>query len=1077
MNLKVILLILIGIHNPSRAVNLQINEELTLRVGSNSNGESNYTGQPVGILPKGSIVDIPDQYIVRDHSGKVNIDFTLNKWFEEGGHYFQMQNGLNVFHTPIDVIHPKLDPALSGKKLHIALQNIKLKKVSSTLMNVIEDSELLSVLETPDETEAGAICSGVCALSNENIDQNTQDFISKMRDFSENVLSQTVAKETARKAQVLSRNAEYLDSTLRTHCGISQAEIASEIENMIKKHDLPFTCNELMGLLLMESSGRCRALNRANSNKTSDMGLFQINSINFKNDIQNGRAKICSNEEFEKLKEEAKKSEDAIAFWKAQPNPQCISNPMYSLRKGISVLSTNKHFFRNHSGHPDLFRRFILSGYNGGQGNVAKALRDLEIYNSDLQKRLAEGGKDITRSNRGVRKIKEEIRTIDTGIASVNQSLRSLDSNIRTIEDALSRVNEIIPQTEQLAQNKTVAKQDREKQLQDIPIQTYQQITQRREEMLSAINQEAEDNIERTEKLVREWNELNRQDVSLITQQQRILSFLDQHLQNITNQRRQTDPLSRKGKLLASRGQALERFISEVEEEKWPYYMDQLLQIPVINIQEEKPQSKNTANPAEETVPTPQPIETAPIPQPVETAPIQESGFFAKAKKFISVQKQNLSEFYEDLSTKATVVTGSFSEPDWDFHNIISLENQLAEKHNKIRSNRNLQRRDSSLMQEAANIREQLVMARNQRQKDIENILDQNYRDQMSPEEQARAVKIIESEIEMMKLDARREFSQQIDDLKNIYKISEPLRHFFYPKSIMDRISQVNQLKEIQNNLRNTRNAQVSRDVQQKPKNIQREIEKIQQRGNDEDYSVLSFLHEIMTKKHNGRSTYLSSLTNWEKQRTQVDKKRKDLEENGFFQEIKPFLREKRSTSGMHNLSVGPQARFFMESQARNQHNNQNLNQEIRDISRMSVDSNLTSAEINLLQDHISQLEQDLNKLRAEKQQQEQQKQILETDQIEKLDQEDILQKQLEQAQEDLATSKKDLNNWEDIKLFYFAAELKKGITNSGLRSGRSKDNAIINISYVDGLLGTNNQPGFMQTDEAKNLCPRPQNP
>ncbi|MDE0152171.1 MAG: hypothetical protein OXK80_06745 [Bdellovibrionales bacterium] len=105
MNIKIILFLLIGLHYPSQAVNLQINEELTIRIGAKQDGESRYTGQAVGILPKGSIVDIPNKYIIRDDSGEVNIDFTLNKWFEEGGKEFIMEEGVGVFHTPVKVIH------------------------------------------------------------------------------------------------------------------------------------------------------------------------------------------------------------------------------------------------------------------------------------------------------------------------------------------------------------------------------------------------------------------------------------------------------------------------------------------------------------------------------------------------------------------------------------------------------------------------------------------------------------------------------------------------------------------------------------------------------------------------------------------------------------------------------------------------------------------------------------------------------------------------------------------------------------------------------------------------------------
>ena len=1131
MNLRAILLIFIGLHCSSKAVNLQINEELTLRIGSNSEGE-NYTGQPVGILPKGSIVDIPDQYIVRDSSGKVDIDFTLNKWFEKGGLYFKMNNGLNVFHTPIDVIHPKLDPALSGKKIHVALQNLKLKNTSTTTMNVIEDSELLSVLEAPAETEAGSICSGVCALSHENLDKNTQDFITKMREFRETVIPTEVIDKTTTNIERLKRDVHLFDSILQSRCAISQAQLAVEVEKMIQENDFPFNCNELMGLVFLESAGRCRALNRNdnrdNTKVTIDLGLFQINSFNYKNDVKAGRAKICTDTEFEEYKEKAKKSEDPIAFWKAQPEPQCISNPMYSLKKATRILIDNKNYFRRYrDDHPDLYRRFMISGYNGGMQNIDYALQDLELYNNDLQKKLEEGGKDITKSNRGVRRIKEEIRTIDNGITSVSQSLRSLNSDIRQIEQVLERVNRIFSQTEQLTQDKTETKERREQELQDIQDPIRKQIARRSQQAYPAVQRQVRMKEEALVPLVREWNTLNEQEVSAITQQQRILSFLDRNLRNITDERRTTDPLSREGKILALRGAALERFISEVEEEKWPYFMDSLLKIPAqteeqtVVAQDRTPQPPPATQPVERS-PKPK-TETVQVIRPYRPPPKSMVDKMKEYKDgvfdFVNVHGENLGSMMRDMRTKiTTAVTGSDKNPQWDFYQIHALEQQLKAKHNLVRR-RGPQRTDSALMTEISEIQSKISSAKQQRKQDIENILNRNYRNQMSPEEKARALKIIESEIETMAWSTNQELDKQLDDWTT-------LQEFFYPSSIMERFSRIDQLEDVQHEIINENTQKPKRGpastdsptrgpASEGISTAQRETRPVRafpqpnlgsstSRSSknfneviDPENESIRYLFSIMARKPMGsrpHSTYLSDLQALETSRTRIDKRRQDLAENDSFQEIKPFLgEEKNRENGTTSLVIGARARLFYREQARTTYNRRNLQRDIRDISRLSTVSNLTQAEVRTLQEQIQNLTSELNNLRTEKQQQEQQIHILLTDQIEKLDQEDILQKQLEQAQADLATSKKDPYDWEDIKLFYFASEFKKTIEKpckkdegtgegedepcekSGLKSTRSKANAKTNIAYIDGLLGTKNQPGFMQTDEAKHLCRQPQ--
>ncbi|MDE0151738.1 MAG: hypothetical protein OXK80_04490 [Bdellovibrionales bacterium] len=895
-------------------------------------------------------------------------------------------------------------------------------------MDVIEDSELLSVIESSsDNTEAGTICTGVCALQDEELDQNTKDFIAHMRDLNENVISQTVQSNSKRKVGTLTRLARRLDRNLETSCGLSKEEICTELEKVIAQYQLPFTCNELVGLLLIESSGICRAINKNKS--SSDIGLFQINTINFKRDIEQGQAKLCTDEEFQELVTQARESEDAVAFWKAQPKPQCISNPMYSLRQSGRILAENKNLFSRRipqiteAEHQDLFRRLILSGYNGGGGHALRALTDLEIFNTDLQKKLSDGGKDITRSNRGILEIKREISVIDNGLQSVNQSLESLESNISQVEGALSQISTAISNQESSISSVDDSIEKNKTKLTAIPIETDQRIKQRRQQVMSTMTQEVESNMEQARSLVQEWNTLNAQDASVIAQQQRILLFLDQRLQRIVDLRRTTDPIHRRGQVLAARENTLRRFISEIEEEKWPYYMDQLLI--AMEEAEKKRAKQNNQSKTEWNI--------------------------YKVRSVINTQKQNLSQAVRDLGglyTDLTQLMNSETEKEWDFYQIRSMDNTLQEKQFSLRTamKRNNPQQVDRLNQEITEIQTQLEQAKAQRREDMENILNQNYRNRMSQAERARSLKILESEIEMARVEARKELSQS-DGWNSS-------GNFFYPKPSKERKSQMSRLRS------------AHRDIEEEY-STQKRKDDIQER------EEILFLSEIMMQPSpNPKATYLSALENWHNNRTQIDKKRKDLEDNSTFQKIKPFLRERSGNSETRDLVLGPRARHFYKNQSMDQHYNATLGEDVKDIAQMGLDSQLTSAEIEILRGQMQQLQSELDSLHSEKRQQQQVQRVLLVDKIEKLDQEDLLKQQREQAQVDLATSRKDPYNWEHLKQFYFAAELKEGIENSGLTSKRSSSNAIINITYVDALLGTQNHRGFTKTNAGKNICP-----
>lgn len=929
-----------GVHSLSYGVSLQIEEEVVLRVE-----DSNNLAKSVGILPKGSIVDIPDEYIVKDSSGQMNIDFTLNKWLQDGSKDF-IRNDIRIPHTPITIIHPQLDLNLSDQTLYISLKALKLKEVQSTFLNVIEDSEVLSVIESSkNETEAGSICTGVCALQDEVLDSNTQDFILRMRELSENVVSRDLILKSQRKFDILRVAARQLDRNLQESCGLSKEELCSELENTIEQHALPFKCDELMSLLLIESSGRCRAVNENSS--STDIGLFQINTINFQEDIDSGQAKHCTSSEFNRLKDMAKQSGNAIRFWKEQPQPQCLSNPMYSLKKAGEVLELNKRLFKNRipritsEEHQNLYKRMILSGYNGGGGHALRALTDLEIFNTDLQKTLSEGGKDITRSNRGILRIKQEIEVIDNGLTQVNQSMESINSQISENQEGLERIRNFISLQERIMSRQ-------EEQISRNTSDGNQELLSRQNTNLSQqLHSQTEEQIRTAESLVQQYNLLNKIDISLLSQQAEVLEFLDQRFKDITDQRRISDPEGQRGEALSVISKALEEFIQEIEEEKKPHYLTQI--------------------------------------------ELRDEGLL------ISGKPRNLNE--EKIVTD--YLSNVFKSPYRDADYLKFMRNYDRYLHRSFK--RQLRRHALGLLnQKLEDITNQRRNVRGQREKD-------------------RELSVIIYSLE--------EMIQEMEEGK------WPYRH-------LRRIDSKNE--ERSENSDTQQNSGPSK----------------------EDEIIMSYLSAILKGSYRD-SNILSILRNYQDRKESADHQRQQLEANDIFQDIRPFLIEIKGPRGIKDFRLPNNFEEFYR------HRRWIKNSTSNSLNQIS-DRLLNDTKIEGLKSLMEQIQADLNEYNEAQQNMKEQLFILSLRKIEKTDQQSLLETQIESAKADLATSQKDPYSWEDLKLFYFSAELKEGIQNSGLRSTRSFVNATTNVTYVDTLLGKNqNEEGFADSSVGRDLCPQ----
>ena len=1102
-----IFIFLLCITWPSYSVQVQIQEEMTLRV-SEETDSGNYTGKAVGILPKGSIVDIPRRYVVRDPDGKVNLDFTLQKWFTQGGKTFQIYGeDLALFYTPITVVHPKF-PELKGQQLYTGLQDLKLREEGSTLMTVVEDTELVSVISELDaQTQAGALCSGICERPEEILDKSAKDFIAKMNKVSERI--STELQKTSYKTQKdYERYTKALGENLEETCGISQADLCQEVAKVVeefKERRIPITLPEMMGVILKESVGDCRAVS-----PTNDHGPWQINMLNLEADIQRGRAKECSPQEFNNRLQQAKNSEDSVEFWKSSRPPVCVFNPMYSLRKAAALLKEHAGTYHRLLGSkpeyaemladPELFKRFLISGYNGGPEHPIKAVKDLTIFNTQLQKRLADEGKDITKANRGILAIKQDIQAADQHIAQFQSQIDDLNSQIESQQQALQQMSDTLTPSETQIRELKAQEEKIDETLSQIPEELaarLKTIEEQRQAEIHQAQQLAEQNIERAREMAIQWNALNRADENLIRTQQSILSSLDKSLNSLRSRRvSHLPPMSAKRTaetlaVMALEESALDRLIQEIEEEKWPYYLNQLTatantkpsQSPSTNTNPpQSPSSDQTETAASSAADSSDSSIMFSVPSISWTENLSRRG--QRELKFIS------SRVHRMRRTAGQLIE-MFNPSIPDVYGIRSLEDELG----KLQSHRNSKeflnetghkplQSTNQIDQEIQEVTNRIAQAQEKRRTDIKNILNKEYRDSLSEEEMAHALKIIE--------DQTGEFSFGLGRPGEDNFVRNAAL-FFSPHS--EEVLQLEHAyKDLSYRIEKQKQAKTASRRQQQNEEYHRQFRSRFKHTNEQNFdSPIPEQHYFtdLAKQEEIQLRYLSVLLNadntnllnrlnqWKQQRVQTDKQRRDLEEDPFFKQVSPYFTNQKGTG---NITVGARVRYFFENPAQ-----QVLTATMDLPALLSAQVHTSQASVfkTIIENQISDIEDQIQTTLAQRNRTQQLLNATRKQRVENHDRQKLLEQDRNRFEDDLAAGKKHLV-WEDIKLFFFAAELKAGIENTGLRSRRDTSNATSNISYVDAILGTQNveknprrvfskqhrkNTGLANTRALQNLC------
>lgn len=373
-----------GLGSVAQAVKVELNSSLVMRELVDSQMER------VGLLTKGSVVEIPDDFTVLKN-GKPDLELTLNKWLREAGKAttttpqpgrFKFDGEKFDFFYPVRVISPAAGSTVSSKAEN-ATPFIALSKLvrSHSALIVAEDAPLVRGPrgDTPQaankpaedprlrDLEAGTPCAnGACSNPSDKSDPvrnlvlHLGTALSKAKEKSDKIFSRTNGDLDA-----LSRN-------VQSSCGFSVSELTSMVKTRAKTAGIP--AEILLALMTQESSGKCFVLN-SETDDTQSVGLFQINT-------KGSRFPRCTEAQKNQLR-------GVGAANKLEQGPRCLENPIVNLEEAIRIVKLNKSYLTRNPpkgfdskalNETDLWR-LVASSYNGGARWALTAKEDLEKFN------------------------------------------------------------------------------------------------------------------------------------------------------------------------------------------------------------------------------------------------------------------------------------------------------------------------------------------------------------------------------------------------------------------------------------------------------------------------------------------------------------------------------------------------------------------------------------------------------------------------------------------------------------------------------------------------------------------------
>lgn len=372
----------------SFALKLQIDQDIKLRINQDDQQER------VGLLKRGTIIEIPDEYVVTK-DGKKNLELTLNNWLKKAGHQppktdsggpglFKFDGEKQDYFFPVKIAPgglakgSTLPKEIANQPMYLALGHL-IKRGNALVLTGDAAVHPITPRQRAENAPEAARARQARQQQMEASSPCAQGLCSKPSDTSDNVkhliraISPALSRAEAKSKQVFRRTKDDLDKINRSFqqsCGFPLSEFTSLVRSRAEQADVP--AEVLLSLMTQESSGRCYALN-SETDRTQSVGLFQINSTNT-------HYPRCTTEQKNILK-----SYGTTARFSA--GPRCLENPLLNLEEAIRLLKRKRAailrggFDESKFENLDLWR-LVASAYNGGEKWVMEAKNDLERFNS-----------------------------------------------------------------------------------------------------------------------------------------------------------------------------------------------------------------------------------------------------------------------------------------------------------------------------------------------------------------------------------------------------------------------------------------------------------------------------------------------------------------------------------------------------------------------------------------------------------------------------------------------------------------------------------------------------------------------
>ena len=612
--------------------------------------------------------------------------------------------------------------------------------------------------------------------------------------------------------------------------------------------------------------------------------------------------------------------------------------------------------------------------------------------------------------------VRTEIRSHRNLINDINNDIKQADTRMahfrEQIANSTDNLNSSIRKKAELLEDIT---ENAEKQLAQIVKERQNHLERMEQTNQNKVSEEVDRNMVKARGLTDQWNTLNRTDIALNETQESIVGFLQEHLSNIRQKKLQDDLTDNNFQQLNLQEQTLQRMIQEMNEEKWPYFMDNIL---------------------------------------------ESEGVIARASSIFS----SLQQLLED------------KDESWDIYKIRQLELKLEQYEKQLvyfSKNPEYENQLPKVNNEIRTLRAQLQSAHEQQTKDMQWIISKNY--QNSIDGQARALEILSSEM------ARLAYTEQAnrDQARANERAKVEKEGDFWNKMIYEVTDFFNVSDWFASDSQEMTNL----------KNLSEHISQQKTRQVD-------FLKEIFSEPSGANvhpSSWLSVLNQWDTVKNKMAEDRKKLENNELFQSIRPYLTAKSQERPLVNLTPSDRLRnrFHTEATRRHAPSLKSMKDRYIELVQSSIDSvkqkeKAKKQEVEtVMNNEIEQWQNDkreftllltetealLAQNKSILEQQIEENQLLLINRIETIEQKGIKQKQRESVMEQLATRKRDPYDWGDLKVFYFASHLRQKLDTANLRSTRSERNTLINLSYVDSLLGAEGIEGFANTSAGKTIC------